>query len=114
MALRSKAVKQGVKSDTCYALAAEATAREVMIQATIMLENNPDPEVLKGVKEAIKIADKAIEDAVKLREEVIKDGGRICGGPEAYRPPGDSRFYIWVAEVDDNQAVSSIGIEISR
>ncbi len=66
----------------CYALAAEAAATEVKIAAQIMLENNPDPEVIKAVKKALKDAEKAIDDAQTLRGELV-DKGANCG-PEAF------------------------------
>jgi hypothetical protein len=66
----------------CYALAAEAAATEVKIAAQIMLENNPDPEVIKAVKKALKEAEKAIDDAQTLRGELV-DKGAACG-PEAF------------------------------
>jgi hypothetical protein len=66
----------------CYALAAEAAATEVKIAAQIMLENNPDPEVIKAVKKALKEAEKAIDDAQTLRGELV-DKGAECG-PEAF------------------------------
>ena len=106
-AVRSKDTKQGIKSDTCHALELKAAANEVKIQATIMLQNL-DPFIVKGAKKDIEMAEKAIKAALILEAEVLKEGGFHCGGLEAYRPPGGSRSFIWVGEVDDNQAASQI------
>ena len=102
-ALKSKETKQGIKSDTCHALALKAAAEEVKIQATIMLQN-PDPKVVKAAKKAIEEAEEAIKAAQILENEVLKEGGFHCGGPEAYRPPGNENVFIWIAEIDDGPA----------
>lgn len=81
------------------ALATEATAKEVKIQATIMLENNPSPEVVEAANEAIKEADEAIKQAVELQVEAAEKGAvQPEGGPEgeaeAYVPPAEPGFDI--------------------
>ncbi len=112
MAVKSKGTKQGIKSDTCHALELKAAANEVKIQAMIMLKYNPGPpEFIKRLKKEIEMADKAIKAAQILEDEVLKEGGFQCGGPEAYRPPGSKRVFIWVAEIDDGPA-TPIGLSI--
>jgi hypothetical protein len=75
------------------ALAAEATAKEVKLQATIMLQNNPSPEVVAAAAEVIKAADEAIKQAQELQAEAAAKGADQPGEgpegePEAYTPPG--------------------------
>jgi len=111
-AVNSKGTKQGVKSDTCHALELKAAANEVKIQAIIMLENNPDPEIIKTAKKTIEMANKAIKAAQILADEVLKEGGFHCGGPEAYRPPGNTISLVWEGGIDDTLAASEIGLTI--
>ena len=86
--LAREAAREGVEN-TCYAMALEAAAREAKIQATIMLNNNPDPEVVAAAKKAIEEADKAIQDAVDLQEEQLKNGASACEeDPETYTEEG--------------------------
>ena len=95
----SKQAASGEISDAQAALisaiAAEATAKEVKAQATIMLENNPSPEVVKAANEAIKEADEAIKQAVELQGEAAEQGAvKPEGGPEAYEPPTEPGFDV--------------------
>jgi hypothetical protein len=80
-----------VQAALILALAAEATAKEVKLQATIMLENNPSPEVVAAAAEVIKAADEAIKQAQELQADAAAKGAEQPGeGPEAetYTPPG--------------------------
>ena len=68
------------------AKAAELAAEEVKVQAQILIESNPDPEVIEQVNEAISEADSAIEESQESQREAI-DRGAVQEGPETYVMP---------------------------
>jgi len=76
------------------AIAAEAAAKEVKAQATIMLENNPSSEVVAAANEAIKEADEAIKQAREAQEEAVEKGAVEPGEAEPYEPPTEPGFDI--------------------
>ena len=104
--LALKASRKGVKN-TCDALAMQAAAMEVKIQAEIMLKNNPDPKVIAEVEKAIKEADKAFKDAQTLEGAQLKNGAANCEEPETFSedqrgvPVEDEDFF------DDSQQGSN-------
>jgi len=85
-----------VQAALIKAKAAEASAREVKIQAAIMVRDNPDPEVVEEASRAIQEADDAIERAEDIQKDAINKGAvesepeaKDPGEPEAYEPPGE-------------------------
>jgi len=66
--------------------AAEAAAREVKVQATIIAQNNPDATLVEEANAAISQADKAIEAAEEAQEQAI-DAGATPGELEPGEEP---------------------------
>lgn len=68
------------------ARAAELAAEEVKVQANIMLANNPDPDVIEQVNEAISEANSAIAEAQEAQRESI-DRGAVREAPGTFIMP---------------------------
>jgi hypothetical protein len=68
------------------ARAAELAAQEVLIQATIMAQNNPDPEVVAQANAAIAQAKRAIATAQDAQQQAISNGA-VREAPGTYQMP---------------------------
>ena len=80
--------EQRMQTQAAYASAqaAEMAAEEVIIQATIIAQNNPDPEVVDQANAAIAQAEEAAEAARKAQQEAI-DAGATPAAPGTYQMP---------------------------
>lgn len=68
------------------ARAAELAAEEVKIQATIIAQSNPDPEVVEQANAAISQADSAVTDAQDAQQQAI-DSGAVQEAPGTFEMP---------------------------
>ena len=64
------------------AQAAELAAEEAKVEASILIENNPDPEVVEQMTEAIEEADEAIEEAAEAKSEAVDSGAEAVSVEE--------------------------------
>ena len=80
--------EQRMQTQAAYAAAqaAEMAAEEVKIQATIIAESNPDPEVVEQANAAVAQAEEAAEDARDAQQEAI-DAGATPAEPGTYQMP---------------------------
>ncbi len=80
--------EQRMQTQAAYAAAqaAEMAAEEVKIQASILIENNPDPEVVEQANAAIAQAEEAADAARNAQQEAI-DAGAEPAAPGTYQMP---------------------------
>jgi hypothetical protein len=80
--------EQRMQTQAAYAAAkaAEMAAEEVKVQATIIAQNNPDPEVVEQANAAITQAEQAAESAREAQQDAL-DAGAIPVEPGTYPVP---------------------------
>jgi hypothetical protein len=99
------------------AKAAELAAEEVKVQASIIIESNPDPEVVEQANEAIAEADESVEEAQEAQQDALDAGAEpVEPGtyemPEVTAPPVEAPgFEIPVEpepEIEDEEPASEV------
>lgn len=75
-----------VQAAYAAAQAAELAAEEVKVAANLIIENNPDTEMVQEANAAIAQADNSITAAQQAQQDAVK-AGATPGEPEPYEPP---------------------------
>jgi len=80
--------EQQAKAQAAYAAAkaAELAAEEVKVQASKIIESNPDPDVVEQANAAIAQADISVEEALKAQQDAL-NAGALPVEPGTYRMP---------------------------
>jgi len=110
--------EQQAKAQAAYAAAkaAELAAEEVKVQASKIIESNPDPDVVEQANAAIAQADISVEEALKAQQDALNAGAlpvepgtyRMPKVPPSVEPPGFDIPVEPEPDIEDTEPASEV------
>jgi hypothetical protein len=110
--------EQQAQAQAAYAAAkaAEMAAEEVKVQAGIIMESNPDPDVVAQAEAAIAQADISVEEALKAQQDALNAGAlpvepgtyRMPKVPPSVKPPGFEVPVEPEPDIEDTEPASEV------